>query len=57
MPYRNLNTGGSQSLNVTIDGYTFTLDQTKTVKSLTLPNNSNLILMSAVLANDPVSAA
>jgi len=54
---RNLNTGGSESLNVTIDGYTFNLDQTRTVKSITLPNNSNLILLSAVLANAPVSAS
>jgi len=56
MPYRDLNTGGTQTLNVNVDGYTFNLDQTKTVKSITLPGNSNLILLSAMLANDPVSA-
>ena len=56
MPYRNLNSGGSQSLNVSVDGYAFSLDQTKTVKSVTLPSNSNLVLLSAMLANDPVSA-
>ena len=56
MPYRNLNSGGSQSLNVTVDGYTINLDQTRTVKSVTLPNNANLVLLSAMLANDPVSA-
>ncbi len=56
MPYRNLNTGGSQSLNVMVSGYSFTLDQTKTVKSVTLPSNSNTILLAAMLANSPVSA-
>lgn len=54
MPYRNLDTGTSQALNVSVYGYTFTLDQTKTVKSITLPNNSNLILLSAALANDGI---
>ena len=56
MPYRNYNTGGSQSLNVTVCGYTFTLDQTKTVKSIRLPGNANLVLLGLALANDPVSA-
>jgi hypothetical protein len=56
MPYRNLNGGTSQTLNVTVDGYTFTLDQTKTVKNIALPNNSNVVILSMMLANDPVSA-
>jgi hypothetical protein len=56
MPYRNLNGGNSQTLNVSVDGYVFTLDQTKTVKSITLPSDSNLVLLSLMLANDPVSA-
>ena len=56
MPYRNLNGGNSQTLNVSVDGYVFTLDQTKTVKSITLPSDSNLVLLSMMLANDPVSA-
>ena len=57
MPYRDQNSGGAQTLKVTVDGYVISLDQTKTVKSITLPNNSNLILLSIVLANDPVSAS
>ena len=57
MPYRDLNSGGSQILNVTVDGYVFSLNQTKTVKSITLPNNSNLVLLSMMLANDPASAS
>jgi hypothetical protein len=56
MPYRNLNSGGSQALTVTVDGYTINLDQTKTVKSITLPNNANLVLLSVILANDQISA-
>ena len=55
MPYRDLNSGGNQTLNVTVDGYLFTLDQTRTVKSLTLPNNSDVVILSIMLANDPVS--
>ena len=57
MPYRDLSGGTSQSLNVSVDGYVLVLDQTKTVKNIILPNNANLILMSMMLANDPVSAS
>ncbi len=56
MPYRDVNSGGSEALNVSVDGYAFSLDQTKTVKSIALPSNSNLVLLSAILANEPVSA-
>jgi hypothetical protein len=56
MPYRDLNSGGSQSLNVSVFGYSLALDRTKTVKSLKLPADSNLILLSAVLASDTLSA-
>ena len=55
MPYRNTSTGGSQALNVSLDGYVIVLDETKTVKNIILPSNSNLILLSMTLANDPVS--
>jgi len=57
MPYRDLSGGGSQPLNVSVNGYVFTLDQTKTVKNIILPNNSNVILLSMVLANDPAGDA
>ena len=56
MTYRDLNGGGTQTLNVNVYGYTFNLDQTRTVKSITLPSNANLVLLAAILANDPVSA-
>jgi hypothetical protein len=54
MPYRDLS-GSSQALNVTVDGYSFTLDQTKTVQSIELPLNSDLIILSMMLAKEPVS--
>jgi Putative Ig domain len=57
MRYRNSNVGGLQTVNVSIDGYVFALDQTKTVQSITLPADSNLVLLSMVLANDPVGAS
>jgi hypothetical protein len=57
MRYRNLSSGGSQTVNVSLDGYVFALDQTRTVQSITLPVDSNLVLLSMVLANDPVSAS
>jgi Putative Ig domain len=57
MRYRNLNSGGSQTVNVSLDGYIFALDQTKTVQSITLPVNANVVLLSMVLANDPVGAS
>jgi len=56
MPYRD-SSGSSQALNVTVDGYIFTLNQTKTVQSITLPINSDLVILSVLVANDPVSAS
>jgi hypothetical protein len=53
MSYRNQNGGGSQTLSVSVDGYLFNLDPTKSVKSLTLPSNGNLIVMAIALATDP----
>jgi hypothetical protein len=55
MPYRDAGSGGEQALDVTVDAYVFTLNQTKTARSITLPNNSDLVLLSMMLANDPVS--
>ena len=53
-PYRN-SSGDADLINVSVYGYVFTLDPTNTVKSVKLPRNSNLIIMSVALANDPVS--
>jgi hypothetical protein len=55
MPYRDLSSGSSQPLNVTVDGYALALDQTRTVKSITLPNDSDVVLLSLVLAINKVS--
>jgi hypothetical protein len=57
MSYRNENNGASQALPVNLYGYVFTLNQTKTVKSIALPDNGNLIIAAMQLANDstPVS--
>ena len=55
MSYRNQSGGGLQILNVSVDGYVFTLDQIRTVKSITLPNDSNLTLLSMALANAPAT--
>ena len=55
MPYRN-SSGSSQNLNVSVDAYVIVLNQTKTVKTITLPSNSNLIILSMMLASDPVPA-
>ncbi|HXC34478.1 MAG TPA: putative Ig domain-containing protein [Candidatus Acidoferrales bacterium] len=52
MPYRDDSDGSQQTLNVSVDGYVFVLDQTRTVKSITVPNNSNVNLMAMGLAND-----
>ena len=57
MPYRDTSSGGQQALNMSLDGYVFSLNPTKTVQSITLPSDSDLVLFSMALANDPVNAA
>ena len=52
MPYRDASNGSQQTLNVSVYGYAFVLNKTKTVKSITLPNNSDVVLMAMTLAND-----
>jgi Putative Ig domain len=55
MSYRDQGTGGSQTTKVSVNGYSFVLDPTKTVQSITVPIDSNLILLSMMLANDTVA--
>ena len=55
MSYRDQGTGTPQETKVSVNGYVFTLDPTKTVQSITLPSDSNVILLSMVLATDPVT--
>ena len=57
MAYRN-NGGGSEDVYTAVDlyGYSLTLNETKTVKSLRLPNNPDVVLLAVALADEPVSA-
>jgi hypothetical protein len=57
MPYRNSGSGTKQTLNMTVDGYVFTLNPMKTVKSVTLPVNSDVVLLSMLLATDPATVS
>jgi hypothetical protein len=50
MAYRNISTGKSDERQFNLYGYTFVLDSSKIVKSLTLPNNRNIVILAATLA-------
>jgi hypothetical protein len=51
MPYRDVNNGTTQALTVYVYGYTVTLSSsTKTVQSITLPNNGNVNVLAIDLA-------
>jgi hypothetical protein len=58
MPYRNRSVG-TKDLNTTVNlyGYSFTLNQTQAVKSVTLPNNNKVIVLAMALANEPATAS
>jgi hypothetical protein len=56
MPYRNQSNGTKDNRTFYLYGYSFTLNQTKTVKSITLPNNGNVIALALTLVNAPASA-
>ncbi|MBB5066052.1 S53 family peptidase [Granulicella mallensis] len=51
MPYRNIASGTQDDRPFNLYGYTFLLDNTKHVKSLTLPSDSSVIVLAATLAN------
>ncbi|MBV9303070.1 MAG: peptidase S53 [Acidobacteriaceae bacterium] len=51
MPYRDQANGGEDNRTFNLYGYTFHLDHSKTVKSLTLPNNRNLVVLAATLGS------
>ena len=57
MPYRD--NSGSKDLNTSVSVYNYVLplDQTRTVKTLQLPSNGNVVLLAATLAADPVPVA
>ncbi len=52
MPYRNQSDGTKQQVQFNLYGYSLALDPTKTVKSLTLPKNRSVLLLSATLSVD-----
>jgi hypothetical protein len=56
MAYRNSG-GGTKDLGTAVNlyNYSLALNPTKTVKSLTLPNNGNVELLAVTLANEPVA--
>jgi hypothetical protein len=57
MSYRDTSGGGRDPYTtVRLYGYNFTLNQTKTVKSLTLPNDGDVVILAAAVANDWVTA-
>ncbi len=58
MPYRD-GGGGTKDLNtrVLVYGYSLVLNQTKAVKSITLPNNSKVIMLAMALVNEPAAAS
>lgn len=56
MAYRDVQQGTQETgTPVNLDGYCFNLSQTNTLKSITLPNNPNIVIAAIMLANDPVT--
>ncbi|HEX4145463.1 MAG TPA: fibronectin type III domain-containing protein [Pirellulales bacterium] len=53
--YRNTSNGGRTSGTFDVYGYTIGVDSTKTVASITLPNNSDVVVL-AIDVVDPVAA-
>jgi hypothetical protein len=51
MAYNDSSTGAKNSGSVYLYGYSFTLNSAKTLKSLTLPNNRNVIVLAVDVAN------
>ncbi len=50
MPYRNVSDGTRQDRNYYLFGYSFALNTNKTVSSLLLPTNRNVVVFAAVLS-------
>ena len=49
MPYRNQANGTQQNAQFNLYNYTFVLQRNKTVKSVTLPDNRNVVVLAATL--------
>jgi hypothetical protein len=55
MPYRD-DGSGVEYIGMSVYGYTFPLDPTKTVRSIKLPSNGNVIVLAFTLANESFPA-
>ncbi|HEY3863716.1 MAG TPA: protease pro-enzyme activation domain-containing protein [Verrucomicrobiae bacterium] len=51
-PYRNVSGGRDVLTRVYVYGYSFGLNNTKTVASIRLPHNNNVLILAMTLAND-----
>lgn len=49
MPYRNTSNGNTQNGSYNLYGYNFAINSSKTVQSITLPNNSNVEVLAITL--------
>jgi hypothetical protein len=49
MPYRDVSNGTEQIQTVYVFGYSFALNNNKTVKSITLPANSDVVALAMTL--------
>jgi len=54
MPHRLSGSGSPDPAGTHVFGYLFPLNNTKTTRSLKLPNNDNVVVLAATLANTPV---
>jgi hypothetical protein len=57
MPYRNNSNGTKDNRTFYLYDYSLTLDQTRTVTSITLPSNGSVIVLAITLVNGPASAS
>jgi hypothetical protein len=51
MGYRNVNNGGKDGRTFYVYGYSFALDSSKTVRSITLPSDGNVEILAITLGN------
>jgi hypothetical protein len=56
LPYRNNSNGTKDYRTFNLYAHALTLNQTKTVRSITLPSNGNLLVLAMNLVNAPASA-
>lgn len=57
MAYRDASSGSKDNRTFYLYGYAFPIDSTKTVKSVVLPNNRNVAVLSYALSNPTINAA